>query len=142
MANYGKIGQRLISSLIDEYAANDPSRVWASMPVANEDLSRGFQDITYGRFANAIDTATWWLQGRLEKQVETVAYAGPKDLRYAILAVAALKLGKKALHPALACVVTLTMLDRFYFPLHSQHWPPRNIFWTRQELASIFMPAS
>lgn len=93
-----KVGERLIGSLIDEYAATDPTRVWASIPIDNDELSRGFQDISYRQFSNAINHAAWWLKEQLEAKdmpVETIAYAGPKDLRYAIIAVAALKLEKK-----------------------------------------------
>ena len=101
-----KIGERLIGRLIDEYAANDPTRVWASIPVDDNDLSRGFQDITYKQFANAINHAAWWLKGQLvaknkdngngsPTETFTFAYAGPKDLRCPIIAVAALKLGNQ-----------------------------------------------
>jgi acyl-coenzyme A synthetase/AMP-(fatty) acid ligase len=98
MAENAKIGERLIGRLIDEFADRDPTRVWASIPVDNDDLSKGYQDITYGQFANAINHAAWWLEEQMKaniKYVETIAYAGPKDLRYPVIAVAALKLGKK-----------------------------------------------
>lgn len=101
-----RIGERLIGSLIDDYAANDPTRVWAAIPIDDNDISQGFQDITYKQFANAINHATWWLKRELEiknrgdvngnpAETSTFAYAGPKDLRCAIIAVAALKLEKK-----------------------------------------------
>ncbi|TVY21569.1 Non-canonical non-ribosomal peptide synthetase FUB8 [Lachnellula arida] len=95
-----KFGERLIGTLIDAHAANDPTRVWASIPVDNDDLSRGYQDISYRQFSNAINHAAWWLKDQLGtkgNRVETLAYAGPKDLRYPIIAVAALKLEKKIL---------------------------------------------
>jgi hypothetical protein len=96
--NNSKIGERLIGTLIDEYALNDPDRVWASMPVDNNELTRGFHNITYRQFANGVNHATWWLKEQLTAQgndIETIAYAGPKDLRYPVIAVAALKLEKK-----------------------------------------------
>lgn len=98
MASNAKIGERLIGSLIDDYAVNDPTRLWASTPIDNDDLSRGFQDINYRQFANAINHAAWWLKEQIAtlcNDAETIAYAGPKDLRYPIIAVAALKLEKK-----------------------------------------------
>ena len=98
MASSEKFGERLIGRLIDEYAANDPRRVWASIPVDNDDRSTGFQDVSYGQFANAINHAAWWLKHQLSTKgsnITTVAYAGPKDLRYPIIAVAVLKFGKK-----------------------------------------------
>lgn len=98
MAGGTNFGERLIGRLIDEYAANDPKRVWASIPVNNDDLSKGFQDITYNQFANAINHAAWWLEEQMKASgghVETIAYAGPKDVRYPVIAVGALKLQKK-----------------------------------------------
>jgi len=90
-------GERLIGRLIDDYAATNPTRVWASIPADNDDLSKGYKDISYSQFANAINRASWWLEERLKgkENLETFAYAGPKDLRYPVIAVAALKLGRK-----------------------------------------------
>lgn len=98
MANEKRCGCRLLASVIDSHATNDPERVWASMPKDNDDLSKGFVDLTYKQFANAINHASWWLQEHLHgasNSFETLAYTGPKDLRYPILAVAALKVGKQ-----------------------------------------------
>ena len=94
-ASYGK---RLLPPLITHFAKTDPTKVYASIPRCNEDLAQGFRDITYMTFANAINKAAWWLEGRLGKsngEFETFAYLGPRDLRYAILAVAAIKVGRK-----------------------------------------------
>lgn len=98
MAENTKIGERLIGRLIDDYATNNPTRVWASIPVDNDDLAKGYQDITFCQFANAINHAAWWLERQMKADsnyIETIAYAGPKDLRYPVIAVAALKLGRK-----------------------------------------------
>ncbi len=98
MASKGERGNRLLASVIDSYAINDPERIWASAPLDDDDLTKGFRDITYKDFANAINHASWWL---LEKTAaaapvfQTLAYAGPKDLRYPILALAAVKCGKQ-----------------------------------------------
>lgn len=64
MASEGQKGQRLIANVIDFYASNDPTRVWATTPVDDEDLSKGYKDITYKEFANAINHASWWLNER------------------------------------------------------------------------------
>lgn len=98
MASNERHGERLLASLIDSHATNDPGRAWASVPQDENDLSKGFVDLTYEQFANAINHASWWLENNLDKAMapfETIAYAGPKDLRYPILAVAAVKIGKK-----------------------------------------------
>ncbi|KAI9869696.1 MAG: hypothetical protein M1830_005206 [Pleopsidium flavum] len=95
-------GERLIASVIDYYAKKEPGRVWASVP-RSEDLSKGFTDITYKQFANAINHACWWLESNLGKSnggFEVFAYAGPKDQRFPILAVAAVKVGRQILLPS------------------------------------------
>lgn len=91
-------GERLIVSLIDSFAKDDPAKVWASIPVDDEDLSKGFRDIHYAQLSNAINHAAWWLDstlGRSKHPFETFAYAGPKDLRYPILTVATVKVGRQ-----------------------------------------------
>lgn len=91
-------GKRLLANVIDSYAVNDPNRVWASAPIDNDDISKGFRDISYEEFSNAINHASWWLKetvARTTPMFETIAYAGPKDLRYPILAVAAVKCGNQ-----------------------------------------------
>ena len=91
-------GRRLITSLIDEIARDYPSRIWASIPKDNSNLSKGFRDITFKEFANAINHAAHWLKESLKGErisYETLAYGGPKDLRHPIIAVAASKCEKK-----------------------------------------------
>lgn len=98
MATETQLGCRLLVTLIDQYAATDPSPVWAVVPTDEGDLSKGFKDITYREFANAINIAAAWLQDHLpplEQDFETIAYAGPKDVRYPVIAVAAAKLRRK-----------------------------------------------
>lgn len=91
-------GKRLIVSLIDQYSKEAPERVWASVPQDENNLAKGFKNITYHHLANAINRASWWLDAALGKShgsFETFAYAGPKDLRFPILAVAAVKVGRQ-----------------------------------------------
>lgn len=91
-------GRRLLASVLDSIAANDPDRVYASIPLNNSDITLGFRDITYRQFANAINCAAWWIKEHVQTRgtpFETIAYAGPKDLRYPIIAVAAVKCGNK-----------------------------------------------
>ncbi|KAL6718053.1 hypothetical protein ACLMJK_004138 [Lecanora helva] len=90
-------GQRSVPSCIDEWARKEPCRPWVSAPVDNHDLSKGYQDINYGQFANAVNHATHWLYDNLpaaSNPFQRFAYVGPKDLRYPLLAVAAGKLEK------------------------------------------------
>lgn len=91
---------RLIPALIEHYAAQQPDKVYASIPVDNDDLSLGFRDITYGQLRRAVDKAAFWLAGEIgdatEKgDFETFAYYGSRDLRYVILLLAAIKIGRK-----------------------------------------------
>lgn len=87
--------------MIDYYAAEAPEKVYACVP-KSEDLSAGLLDVTYKQFANAINHAAWWLcaeLGTCKESFDTFAYAGPKDLRYPILAVAAAKVGRRVGSP-------------------------------------------
>lgn len=92
------IGSRLVISRIDEIAQEQPTRIWGEVPIDDGDLSKGFRDITFHDFASGINTAALWLENNLPPTAstfETIAYTGPKDVRYPILAVAAAKIGKK-----------------------------------------------
>ena len=99
-------GRRLLPMAIDQFAAEEPNKVWASIPRSDE-LADGFRDITYREFADAIDRAAWWLETVVGKGghrlFETFAYTGPKDLRYPIIAIAAIKIEKKV-RPNHLCV--------------------------------------
>lgn len=97
MASGNARGERLIPIVIDDYAKKEPGRVWVSIPRNETALVEGYEDITYKQFANAINHAAWWLEHALSgcgESSQTFAYAGPKDLRYPILAVAAVKAGR------------------------------------------------
>ncbi len=104
MSSFTEPGKRLLVSLIDYIADTDPQRAWASIAKDDTDFTKGFVDITYTDFSNAINHAAWWLDaklGRPNDPFEVFAYAGPKDLRYPVLAVAAVKTGRQASPPFL-----------------------------------------
>ncbi|KAI4089244.1 MAG: hypothetical protein L6R37_008075 [Teloschistes peruensis] len=95
-------GRRLLASLVDYHAQNDPHGVWASFPIC-DDRKAGFRDVTYKELAEAIARAAWWLDQTLDASdgtFETFAYSGDKDIRYPILAVAAVKVERKILVPS------------------------------------------
>ncbi len=127
-------GERLIVSLIDSFAKDDPAKVWVSVPVDDEDLSKGFRDIRYAQFSNAINHAAWWLDstlGRCKHPFETFAYAGPKDLRYPILTVATVKVGRQVCFTHCLPKLHLTeKSDRSSCRLHLQPLRPNNIYST------------
>ncbi|CAG8983676.1 hypothetical protein HYALB_00004108 [Hymenoscyphus albidus] len=84
-------GERLLASRIDEIARETPERVWVSMPRDDNDLSKGFLDVTFRQFSNAINHAAHWLDlvlGSPTSDFEGFAYIGPPDARVAIIAVA------------------------------------------------------
>lgn len=88
---------RLLPRIVDFNAELYPSRTYATFP-RNGDLENGFQKLNFRNFANAINRAAWWLDlvlGPKAEDFETFAYIGSKDIRYSILAVAAIKTGRK-----------------------------------------------
>ncbi len=87
-------GQRLLPTLIDEIAYSDPDRIFAAIPKTAKPED-GFDDITFYRFAKAIDRCAWWLENKLGKGKthETIAYIGSLDLMYHIVTLAAAKTG-------------------------------------------------
>ncbi|EAW23609.1 putative AMP-binding enzyme [Aspergillus fischeri NRRL 181] len=98
-----KHGKRILVSTIEERAKNDPDSSWVSMPIDNNDLSKGYKEITFAEFNNAVNHAVHWLRQNLpesDEPFQSFAYAGPKDLRYPILAAAAGKLQKVMVLPS------------------------------------------
>ncbi|KAF1973116.1 putative AMP-binding enzyme [Bimuria novae-zelandiae CBS 107.79] len=94
---------QLLVTLIDQYAALDPSPTWAVVPIDQENLSLGFKDVSYRELSAAVSIAAFWLQSKLPlltEALETIAYTGPKDVRYPIFAIAAAKVGRKLLLPS------------------------------------------
>ena len=89
--------RRLVPTVVDEIARSEPGKVYAAIPVSSGDLDAGFRDITFAQFASAINGAAWWLERELGKSSEfrTLAYLGPNDIRYPIIAIAAVKVGYK-----------------------------------------------
>ncbi len=118
------VGARLITSTIDHCATERPGRTHASTP-RSEDLSDGFVDVTYKQLSNAINHTSWWLESELGEcngSFNNFAYAGPKDLRYPILAVAASKVGRRVNYvhlqgECLSCGLLALTTSRYYFHL-------------------------
>lgn len=95
-------GQGLLPSTIDDLAKAESPRTYASIPHDDYDLSKGFRDVDYSAFANAINYAAHWLDRTLgsvagddDSYFPTFSYEGPKDLRFPILTVAAIKTHRK-----------------------------------------------
>ena len=111
-------GQRLIPHLIDDIAHNVPSRTFCSL-AKSSDVSDGFNNVSYGAFANAINCLARWMEENLGKTstIETLSYIGPPDLRYIILTIAAQKTGYKARPHHTIRIQALTS-SRLCFYLH------------------------
>lgn len=99
-------GQRLLSAVIDERARNNHERPFASVPLT-ADVRDGLRDVSYRAFANAINRCARWLASNLGASTtfENLAYMGPSDMRYFILAMAAVKSGHvvRVLHELRMC---------------------------------------
>lgn len=87
-------GRRLLPTVIDERARDGHARPFASIPLGRT-AEDGYRDVSYRVFANAVNTCSAWLVDRLgsSEAPKTLAYLGPSDLRYQILAVSAAKTG-------------------------------------------------
>lgn len=92
-------GKRLLPALIDDIAGSDPERVFASLSL--KEPSAGFRDVSFADLAKAIDRCSWWVKEQLgcSNSFETLAYIGPLDLLYHILAFACVKTGYKVGEP-------------------------------------------
>lgn len=77
-------GKRLLPTIIDELAREDPDRPWASIPRDDYDLAQGFADISYAGLANAVNKLAWLIEGTIGRldSFETIAYLGTPDIRY------------------------------------------------------------
>ncbi|KAE8410817.1 hypothetical protein BDV36DRAFT_302401 [Aspergillus pseudocaelatus] len=96
-------GKRILASVVETRARDGPGSTWVSVPIGNEDLSRGFKDISFQQLNNAANHAARWLSEHLpgsSEPFQCFAYAGPKDFRYPILAVAAVKIQKVMVLPS------------------------------------------
>ncbi|KAI2629465.1 acetyl-CoA synthetase-like protein [Xylaria nigripes] len=91
---------RMMPVVIDEFARNEPHRAYASIPRRDEDLSLGYEDITYEVLANAINKLAWIIDSALGKPTtpfESMTYLGAHDLRYYMIQMAACKTGHAVL---------------------------------------------
>lgn len=94
MANDAIHGRRPIPNEIDNIAAKTPTKVYAKIPVDDQDLARGYRDISIKQLANAVNSASFWLDEALG-ETRSFAYYGARDLRYAAIILAAAKTGRK-----------------------------------------------
>ncbi|KAE8360421.1 hypothetical protein BDV27DRAFT_161686 [Aspergillus caelatus] len=75
-------GKRILASVVETRARDGPGSTWVSVPIDNEDLSRGFKDISFQQLNNAANHAARWLSEHLpgsSEPFQCFAYAGPED---------------------------------------------------------------
>ncbi|KAI1176020.1 hypothetical protein F4777DRAFT_291528 [Nemania sp. FL0916] len=89
---------RLLPSLVDDIAQSDPSRILYSY-AKTKNPADGFSDVCAADFARAVDRCSWFINRTLGpgKGFPTLVYLGPQDLNYAIIVLACIKTGYKAL---------------------------------------------
>ncbi|KAL8688473.1 MAG: hypothetical protein Q9218_005624 [Villophora microphyllina] len=75
--------------------------MFALIPKSN-DFGDGFHEITFSIFASCINRIAFWLEDTIGRSdaFDTLAYIGPADPRYFIVALAAAKVGYKVLFPS------------------------------------------
>lgn len=88
---------RLIPHVISSHARLNPDKTWGSIPISASTASQGYEDVSFARLNYAISRAAEWMVQSIEPdrcvKFEALAYIGPPDARYIILAVAAIKAG-------------------------------------------------
>lgn len=91
-------GRRLLPSLVDQVATQDPDRECFQIPRSSEP-SDGWKRISWKDMANAVNRAAHRiveLCGQPEPgSFPTIAYIGPNDVRYTVIMVASVKAGYK-----------------------------------------------
>ncbi|PHH73465.1 hypothetical protein CDD82_5464 [Ophiocordyceps australis] len=93
-------GRRLAVSVIDETAAKEPNRPFVYTPCGTTP-EEGWKAVSFSVVANAINAMAWVIADKIKanstEPIPTLAYIGPDDFRYAIMMLACIKAGCKAL---------------------------------------------
>lgn len=86
--------QRTLPGTIDAIARDDPTRTWGRFAKSQEAFEQGsLVTVSFATLSNSINRLAWLLDASLPERsdLETIAYVGPSDIRYYILACAACK---------------------------------------------------
>jgi hypothetical protein len=108
MTEAPEYGRRLLVTTLDSIAQTEPEKPWISIPKDDNDLSKGFVDLTFSQLSNAINHAASWLDAFLKAtdgNFDTFAYEGPSDARLPIITMAAVKSGRKVRLFVQSCLV-------------------------------------
>lgn len=81
MAASKDYGRRLVVTIVDEMARDEPDRIVYSLPLTSN-VADGFHDITALELANAVNRTAWWLESKVGKgsSFPTVGYIGPRKI--------------------------------------------------------------
>ncbi|CAK1357944.1 unnamed protein product [Cercospora beticola] len=97
-SNSTKRGHRLLQNVVDELAVQSPDT--PCFAIARSDVA-AFEDITFGRLANAVNRTAQWLKRTISpKPGMVLAFLGPSDIRYPLFVLATNKLGMVAFLPS------------------------------------------
>ncbi|KAJ5674190.1 NRPS-like enzyme [Penicillium macrosclerotiorum] len=90
---------KLIPTILDELAANEPDRVYGTLPMSQTGYESGTRTITWRKLANAVNGIARWMTENLGpcENFETISYIGPHDMGHHIVCLAAMKAGYKGL---------------------------------------------
>lgn len=124
-------GERTIPGTIDNIALSTPDKIWARYPATPDDFQEGiFQDVTFSSLANAVNNMAWLLDASFPQRgpLDTLAYSGPSDIRYYIVACA-------------ACKCSMKVIDTFYnFKMkHSVKLIPGIVLISKEQLGRSFI---
>jgi hypothetical protein len=72
-------GRRLIVTIVDDQARDDPEHVVYRLPLTSN-VAEGFRDITAFTLANAVNRTASWLESQLGKgsSFPSIGYIGPR----------------------------------------------------------------
>ncbi|EHL02676.1 hypothetical protein M7I_1190 [Glarea lozoyensis 74030] len=113
-----KKDERLLPKLIEKFAAEDPDFIIGMNAVLPETPNAPLQydELTVSRLDNAINYMAYWIEQSIQKlhlsSNEPIGYSGLQDLRYLVLEIAAIKIGRPILLPSPrnAVVNTISLL--------------------------------
>ena len=89
-----KFGNRLLPSVLDQWANDDPARLYAVVPHA-EDSTDNFDGVTMLQISYTVDVTAWWLTSAFGagEGSQRLTYIGVLDLRYPTVLLATMKVG-------------------------------------------------
>ncbi|KAL9619385.1 MAG: hypothetical protein Q9160_005980 [Pyrenula sp. 1 TL-2023] len=104
-----------LPAIVDSRAQTQPNRLYGATTSIGDNGKVNLRKITYRDMSNAANRCAQWLEAHFGKSTDytTIAYAGPSDYRYTIMAMAAAKTGHKALllAPWNPTIAQLRLLD-------------------------------